>query len=100
MITVNNYRDLDGDAANGKNTLAVQLGRPATRLLYTAEVLAPFILLPMLNRLGWPAALPLLALPLAIGLIRRFHQNPPGRVFNAILAATAACNWPSRCCSP
>ena len=89
VITVNNYRDLDGDAANGKNTLAVRLGRPATRLFYTAEVLAPFLLLPTLGRLGWPAALPLLALPLAIGLIRRFHQNPPGRVFNAILAATA-----------
>lgn len=89
VITVNNYRDLDGDAANGKNTLAVRLGRPATRQLYTVEVLAPFILLPTLGSLGWSAALPLLALPLAIGLIRRFHQNPPGRVFNAILAATA-----------
>lgn len=89
VITVNNYRDLDGDAANGKNTLAVHLGRPTTRVLYSIEILAPFILLPTLGSLGWPAALPLLALPLAVGLIRRFHQNPPGRVFNAILAATA-----------
>lgn len=46
VITVNNYRDLDGDARNGKNTLAVLLGRPATRRIYSAEMLAPYALLP------------------------------------------------------
>lgn len=89
VITVNNYRDRDGDASNGKNTLAVRLGRPATRRLYAAEMLAPYALLPLLAGLGWPAALPLLSLPLALQLIRRFHREPPGPVFNAILAATA-----------
>ena len=89
VITVNNYRDLDGDAKNGKNTLAVRLGRPATRRLYAAEMLAPYALLPLLGGLGWPAALPLLSLPLALRLIRRFYGEPPGPVFNAILAATA-----------
>lgn len=89
VITVNNYRDHDGDQANGKNTLAVRLGRPATRRLYTAEMLAPYALLPLLADLGWPAALPLLSLPLAIRLIARFHREAPGPVFNAILAATA-----------
>lgn len=89
VITVNNYRDLDGDAKNGKNTLAVRLGRPATRRLYAAEILAPYLLSPLLGGLGWPAALPLLSLPLALRLIRRFHCEPPGPVFNSILAATA-----------
>jgi 1,4-dihydroxy-2-naphthoate octaprenyltransferase len=89
VITVNNYRDRDGDAQSGKNTLAVLLGRPATRRLYTAEMLAPYALLALLADLGWPAALPLLSLPLALGLIRRFHHAAPGPVFNAILAATA-----------
>jgi 1,4-dihydroxy-2-naphthoate octaprenyltransferase len=89
VITVNNYRDLDGDARNDKNTLAVRLGRPATRRIYTAEMLAPYALLPLLAGLGWPAALPLLSLPLALRLIRRFHREPPGPVFNGILAATA-----------
>ncbi|MCG2578542.1 1,4-dihydroxy-2-naphthoate polyprenyltransferase [Dechloromonas sp. XY25] len=89
VITVNNYRDLDGDAKNGKNTLAVRLGRPATRRIYAAEMLAPYALLPLLAPLGWPAALPLLSLPLALRLIRRFHREPPGPVFNSILAATA-----------
>ena len=89
VITVNNYRDHDGDQANGKNTLAVRLGRPATRHIYTAEMLAPYALLPSLADLGWPAALPLLSLPLALRLIARFHREVPGPVFNAILAATA-----------
>ena len=89
VITVNNYRDLDGDAKNGKNTLAVRLGRPATRRLYAAEMLAPYALLPLLGGLGWPAALPLLSLPLALWLIRRFHNEAPGPMFNGILAATA-----------
>jgi 1,4-dihydroxy-2-naphthoate octaprenyltransferase len=89
VITVNNYRDHDGDARNGKNTLAVRLGRPATRWFYTAEMLAPYALLPLLAGLGWPAVLPLLSFPLALRLIRRFHHEAPGPAFNAILAATA-----------
>jgi 1,4-dihydroxy-2-naphthoate octaprenyltransferase len=89
VITVNNYRDLDGDAKSGKNTLAVRFGRPATRRIYTAEMLAPYALLPLLHSLGWLAALPMLSLPLAIKLISRFHREAPGPVFNNILAATA-----------
>ncbi len=90
VITVNNYRDRDGDARNGKNTLAVVLGRRATRRLYTIEMLAPYALLPLLAAsLGWRAALPLLSLPLAVRLIARFHREAPGAVFNDILAATA-----------
>jgi 1,4-dihydroxy-2-naphthoate octaprenyltransferase len=90
VITVNNYRDRDGDARNGKNTLAVLLGRPATRRLYSAEMLAPYALLPLLAAgVGWRAALPLLSLPLSLILVRRFHREAPGPVFNSILAATA-----------
>ena len=89
VITVNNYRDHDGDKANGKNTLAVRLGRPAMRRLYAAEMQAPYALLPLLAGLGWKAALPLLSLPLALILIRRFQREAPGPVFNQILAATA-----------
>mgnify|MGYP000867256532 FL=1 len=90
VITVNNYRDRDGDARNGKNTLAVLLGRPATRRLYIGEMLAPYALLPLLAAgLGWRSALPLLSLPPALKLVRRFHHEAPGPAFNDILAATA-----------
>jgi 1,4-dihydroxy-2-naphthoate polyprenyltransferase len=89
VITVNNYRDHDGDRASGKHTLAVRLGRPATRALYAAEILAPYALLPALAGLGWAAALPVLALPLALRLAVRFFREAPGPAFNGILAATA-----------
>lgn len=89
VITVNNYRDLDGDAASGKRTLAVRLGRPAIRHLYAGEILLPFALLPLFHPAGWGAALPLLCLPLALRLIGRFRHKTPGPAFNGILAATA-----------
>jgi 1,4-dihydroxy-2-naphthoate polyprenyltransferase len=89
VITVNNYRDLDGDGQSGKRTLAVRLGRPLTRHIYSAELLAPYVLLPLFTSLDWRRALPLLSLPLAVKLIRRFHSETPGPVFNSILAATA-----------
>ncbi|MBS4018895.1 MAG: 1,4-dihydroxy-2-naphthoate polyprenyltransferase [Dechloromonas sp.] len=83
VITVNNYRDLDSDATSGKRTLAVRLGRPATRWLYAGELLAPYLLL--LGGATWP----LLSLPLALWLIRRFWRRAPGPGFNSLLAATA-----------
>ena len=89
VITVNNYRDRDGDQKNGKNTLVVRMGRPATKRFYAAQMLAPYALLPIFSGLGWLAALPLLSLPLALSLIRRFCCETPGPIFNQILAATA-----------
>lgn len=92
VITVNNYRDLDGDARNGKNTLAVCLGRELTQRIYTVEMGLPYLLLPtLLASLGAFILLPLLSLPLAWHLVRRFRQETPGPVFNQILAATAGC---------
>jgi 1,4-dihydroxy-2-naphthoate octaprenyltransferase len=90
VITVNNYRDLDGDARSGKRTLAVNLGRPATRRIYAAEMLLPYLLLPLFApSLGWAVLLPLASLPMTLSLLHRFNREPPGPVFNRILAATA-----------
>ncbi len=44
---MNNLRDIDGDAAAGKRTLAVRIGDRATRGLYRRLVLAAFALLPV-----------------------------------------------------
>jgi 1,4-dihydroxy-2-naphthoate octaprenyltransferase len=52
-------------------------------------VLSPYVLLPLLAHRGWPVALPLLSLPLALRLVVRFHRETPGPAFNPILAATA-----------
>jgi 1,4-dihydroxy-2-naphthoate octaprenyltransferase len=94
VLVVNNYRDLDPDAAVGKRTLAVCLGRRFTRWQYAALMFVPFALLPLLGAaspLGVAAAVPLLALPSAAGLVRRFWSEAPGPAFNPLLAGTARC---------
>jgi 1,4-dihydroxy-2-naphthoate octaprenyltransferase len=69
ILIANNVRDLDTDRASGKRTLAVLMGRPATKILYTTVVSAAFAVITVAVLFG---ALPsetmvvLLALPLAI----------------------------------
>jgi len=92
VITVNNARDRETDSRVGKRTLAVVLGRRATAWIYGAEMLLPFALLPWLAALagrGWSMALPLLALPSALLLLKRFGGALAGPVFNELLARTA-----------
>lgn len=91
VISVNNYRDRDGDARSGKNTLAVRVGRPAMRRIYALQLLAAYLCLPLLAlQLGPVLLLPLLSAPLALRLGRRFARETPGPVFNTLLAQTAA----------
>jgi len=92
VLVVNNYRDLDPDRVVGKRTLAVCLGRTFSRWQYAVLVLAPFALLPVLGlqtRIGLTLLVPLLALPSALGLVRRFWRETPGPAFNPVLAHTA-----------
>jgi 1,4-dihydroxy-2-naphthoate polyprenyltransferase len=66
ILLTNNIRDIDGDRAAGKRTLAVLMGRKNTRTLYGVAVLAAFALLfaVAVSSTGW-ALLTFLALPLA-----------------------------------
>jgi 1,4-dihydroxy-2-naphthoate octaprenyltransferase len=92
VLVVNNYRDLDNDRAVGKHTLAVRLGRRATQIEYGLLLLAPFLLLPLLRGGGGDGrwlVLPLAVLPWAAYLLWRFITEPPGLVFNRLLAMTA-----------
>jgi 1,4-dihydroxy-2-naphthoate octaprenyltransferase len=52
LLVVNNLRDIPGDTASGKRTLAVRLGDRRTRLLYAVLVAAPFVLLPFIAGLS------------------------------------------------
>ncbi len=89
VMTVNNYRDAQDDFLHGKNTLAVFLGRRLTRLLFVAEILLPFALLPFFYEfLGAPAFLPFLTLPAALLAITRFFKHS-GAKLNHLLAFTA-----------
>jgi 1,4-dihydroxy-2-naphthoate octaprenyltransferase len=92
VLVVNNYRDLVPDAQVGKRTLAVCLGRAFSRWEYAVLMLGPFVLLAALaarTHIHASLLLPLLSLPMAIGLVRRFWREPPGPAFNALLARTA-----------
>ncbi len=55
-------------------------------------MLAPYALLALLvllSHLRWSLLLPLGALPMGLGLVRRFWREAPGPAFNALLANTA-----------
>jgi 1,4-dihydroxy-2-naphthoate octaprenyltransferase len=88
MLVVNNLRDLQGDLLAGKRTLAVRLGSPATRRAYAACLLVPFALTVVIAaRRPW-ALIGLLALPLAVGPVRRVLAGEEGRGLIEVLGAT------------
>lgn len=86
VMLVNNTRDAVLDARAGKRTLAVRIGLAASRWLYAALLLLPFVLLPAV---GQTSGMPLLALPLAAWLAWCFARQAPGRGHNVLLARTA-----------
>jgi len=92
VLVVNNYRDLDSDRRAGKRTLAVRIGRPATRVEFAALVAVAFALLPLLGALthaGAWLALTLAAAPFAAALVTGFWRAPVGAVLNLFLKRTA-----------
>jgi 1,4-dihydroxy-2-naphthoate octaprenyltransferase len=96
ILVVNNLRDLDTDRAAGKRTLAVRIGREATRWEYTALISVAYAmpLLVWVSEISRPG--PLLALttaPLATLLVWRvWHVS--GRALNPVLGGTARlCLW-------
>ncbi len=90
ILLVNNYRDLDGDRKANKLTLVHYIERPMARLVYSAMILYPYILLFLLiSNYSWLILLPLLSLPLAIKLIRFFLSLEISSQLNQVLAQTA-----------
>ncbi len=66
LLVVNNLRDIPGDAASGKRTLAVRLGDRRTRWLYVALLVGAVVMVPVVAAVGERAgaALALAAVPL------------------------------------
>jgi 1,4-dihydroxy-2-naphthoate polyprenyltransferase len=52
LLVVNNLRDIPGDTASGKRTLAVRLGDMRTRWLYVGLIVGAFVLVPLVAGLG------------------------------------------------
>jgi 1,4-dihydroxy-2-naphthoate octaprenyltransferase len=88
VLVVNNLRDIETDRRAGKRTLAVRIGAHGTRRQYVA-LLAGAYLIPWLVVPGVRAALPLLTLPLALGLGRAVLTGTTGAALNPVLTRTA-----------
>jgi 1,4-dihydroxy-2-naphthoate octaprenyltransferase len=89
ILVVNNVRDIDTDRRAGKRTLAVRLGRPRARTLYSAMLLvADVALIPVAFALSAWILLPVLTLPLAARLARTVRAHVDGPTLNAALART------------
>ena len=90
LLVVNNLRDIPGDSASGKRTLAVRLGAPRTRWLYTALIVLAFVSLPALVAVG---ATPVVALAFLVVLaarapVLRVLSGSEGAALVPVLAAT------------
>ncbi|MFQ5948519.1 MAG: 1,4-dihydroxy-2-naphthoate octaprenyltransferase, partial [Acidimicrobiia bacterium] len=81
ILVANNIRDMDTDAAAGKRTLAVLIGRARTRVLFAGLVWGAFAALAVFATADWvprPAGLGLLAAPLAVPLVRTINTTSSG----------------------
>ncbi|MCZ7557191.1 MAG: 1,4-dihydroxy-2-naphthoate polyprenyltransferase [Bacteroidia bacterium] len=90
ILVVNNYRDIDTDKLTGKRTLAVRIGKSATRTQYYV-LLAGAFLYPTLHLLAGHSLLyvfPLLTAPLAFYAARIVASQSDGQALNHALAMT------------
>ncbi|MBL7557408.1 MAG: 1,4-dihydroxy-2-naphthoate octaprenyltransferase [Bdellovibrionaceae bacterium] len=91
LIAINNLRDIDGDAKVNKRTLAVRLGIQGAKKEIYFLCLAPFVLQIYWALQGrWVAAvLPLIALPLAIKIMKNVKNTAPSSQYNQFLGQSA-----------
>ncbi len=89
ILVANNLRDIPTDTAAGKRTLATRLGDLATRRLYAALVLSPFVAPLVLAAAShrW-CLVTLLALPLAVRPVHTVAGGAAGRALIAVLKDT------------
>ena len=93
ILIVNNVRDLETDRRAGKRTLAVRLGRRRARVLYAVMVYCAFLCAPLPWLLGSDALsawllLPLVALPVAVPVVRVVRSRTDGPSLNGALGRT------------
>jgi 1,4-dihydroxy-2-naphthoate octaprenyltransferase len=90
ILVVNNYRDSETDAAAGKHTLVVLLGRRAARWQFGLSLLAAFaapLVFWMRTRSVW-CLLPLVLVPVALSHVRRLQPSKTPSELIALLGAT------------
>jgi 1,4-dihydroxy-2-naphthoate octaprenyltransferase len=89
ILLANNIRDVDGDRAAGKRTLAVRLGAARARDLFAAVVAGMFVAVALLGLAQPPALLALAALPLAVRPVRLVRGRTDGAGLVAALTGTS-----------
>lgn len=91
ILVVNNYRDMETDARAGKRTTVVRFGRGYARAQYVGSWIVAFglPLILAIIRQRPILALPVLAVPLALPLVRQLAHGTGGPALNALLGRTA-----------
>lgn len=90
ILVVNNYRDVETDAAAGKRTLVVRFGRRAARWQHALSLVVAFavpVAFALRERSGW-RVLPLLLVPLAWRHVRRLRDARAPAELIALLGDT------------
>lgn len=91
ILVVNNVRDIETDRAVGKRTLAVRIGRRATRVQYVSSLIIAYIVplgLWLSGANSWLFWLPWLTAPLAYQAVRGVTGSTDGKVLNLMLKRT------------
>ena len=92
ILVVNNYRDIETDAAAGKRTLAVILGRERTKLVFAVLVYGSYPLIVLFAFAGWTPQATLFAgllAPVAVGPVKIVNLKTSGPALIRALKLTA-----------
>ncbi|MFW2339995.1 MAG: 1,4-dihydroxy-2-naphthoate polyprenyltransferase [Acidimicrobiia bacterium] len=92
ILVANNVRDIETDAATGKRTLAVILGRARTRALFAVLVFGSFVAIAVFGVFGWTPQATLFAVflaPFSSSLVRTVYAKTEGPALIRVLKGTA-----------
>ncbi len=94
ILAINNLRDIDGDRASLKKTVATRIGERGARAEIVLFVVCAYagVVFTAWWSSSWPLLLVLISLPLAIAMVVRVYQSS-GRELNRCLAMAGALQW-------